>query len=786
MRRVIFLRLFIAEKPSFAEAIAGGLGNPKRKSGYFETDGGIVTWCYGHILRTFEPEEYDARFKRWNLADLPIVPKVWELAIVDRCKDQAVVIQGLLKKATDVVNAGDPDREGCLLVDEVIEYFSYKGKVLRIWVSAMDDKSIKDALGNLKDNEKYRPMRDAAEARRRADWLLGMNGTRAYTCYARRAGYSQVQNVGRVKTPTLALVVRREREIKGFTPVHYANVKGEFKKDLKFAANWKPRDGQLGLDSEDRLVDQSALDGLMAKLSECKEKAIVTFCKTSPESKAAPLPFSLSALQIAAGKMFGHSPAKVLEIMQKLYEGKLTTYPRSDCDYLPESQYGDSEQILKNLGAFDEKFGGWVKGANPKMKSRAWNDKKITAHHAIIPTTVKADKAKLSKEEQDLYFLIARGYVAQFYGLFKFDKTNAELLFAGEKFAVGGSVTVSEGYKVLYIKQVATSSDDDDDIEGKESILPKMWKDEAIDFLKASFEWKKTEPPKRFTEATLVDAMKNIHKYVVDAEKKERLKDTKGIGTEATRSSIIEELITRGFMKVVKKNLEPTAEGYLIIDAMPLCITIPDETAEWEDALAQIELNRGDVTMETFLAGFIKRLPDLLLLGKEEANFEAKWPCPECEGGGLVRRPGKEKGTFWWGCSNYPGCKVTMDDEKGEPVAKKANAVRVVSKDHPCPECKDGFLTKRKGVGGKGDWWGCSCYPACKATRPDSKGKPGEKSQGVLGGGAMNKDFPCPECKEGFLTKRKGASGKKDWWGCNGYPKCKVTRFDDGGKPGKK
>lgn len=714
------MRLYIAEKPSLALAIAENLKGPMKKhNGFFETAEANVTWCYGHILRQKNPDEYNQVYKYWRIEDLPIVPRKWELVVNESCKAQFKIISDLVKKAKEIVNAGDPDREGQLLVDEVLEYLNYNGKTLRVLINAIDEKSVKDALKNLKNNEDFKSLRDSAYARTRADWLIGMNLTRAYTLQAKKAGHSNVFNVGRVKTPTLGLVVRREEEIRNFKPIDYANVKAEFlvNKKSKIKASWKAGDNQLGLDSEGRLIDQKALSFLIEKLK-MGGTGNVIFCETIPKKELQPLPYSLSALQVAAGKKFGYSPQEVLDVAQKLYEAKLTTYPRSDCDYLPLSQLEDSKTILSNLSKFTDLFSQWVDGANQKICSRAWNDKEITAHHAIIPTTVCANEKNLSEKEKNLYFLIAQAYIAQFYPVHEFNKTEVKIKYASELFSINGRIVTNEGYKSLYKNN---KEENDENKEDDEVGLPPMKKGDVLEFIQVFHEWKKTTPPKRFTEATLIAAMKDIYKFVQSEECKNRLKSTKGIGTEATRATIITQLIEGNFMKVVKKYLEPTEAAFIIIKALPEEITLPDETSKWEDGLEAIYKKDKNVTLDSFVEGLATRLPELMNIDKSNFKLNEKLICPDCKKGVLQRRSTKDKKQYFWGCSNYP---------------------------------------------------------ECKGIRPDVNGKPGEKKE-------INKNYLCPECEKGYLQKRLSKDKKKHFWGCSNYPECKGIRFDDNGKPAK-
>ncbi|MDF2929745.1 MAG: topB 2 [Anaerospora sp.] len=392
------MRLFIAEKPSMAAELSKCLPGPlSRKDGYIITGGGVVTWAFGHILRQAEPAEYDEKYKKWRIEDLPIIPATWNLLVVDSCRKQFAIIENLINQATEIVHAGDPDREGQLLIDEVLDYLHNEKPVHRILLNALDEKSIKKAISTLRENQDFYNLKQSALARARADWLIGMNLSRAYTLAAQRAGHRTTLPVGRVKTPTLALVVRRERELAAFKPEEYFTVKADFKHDNgTFTAYWKPGEEQSGRDSEGRLTDGTVAKALLAKIKSVSSGQIV-LCETAEKKDAQRLPLSLSSLQVIAGRKFGYDPQLVLDTAQTLYERKLTTYPRSDCDFLPESQHGDGAIILENLsdGSHTE-LAGWAAEADRTIKSRAWNDKKITAHHAIIPTVEKCNLAALN------------------------------------------------------------------------------------------------------------------------------------------------------------------------------------------------------------------------------------------------------------------------------------------------------------------------------------------------------------------------------------------------------
>jgi DNA topoisomerase-3 len=657
------MKLFIAEKPSMAAELAKCLPGPLiRKDGHIETGGGIVTWVFGHILRQAEPGEYDEKYKKWRAADLPIIPEEWKLLVADSCMKQFNIIKTLIGKASEIIHAGDPDREGQLLVDEVLSYTENEKPVMRILVNALDEKSIKKALTDLRNNKDFYNLNQSALARSRADWLVGMNLSRAFTLAAQSAGHDITLPIGRVKTPTLALVVRREREIKDFKNADYFLIKADIKHENgPFKALWKPKEEQLGRDSEGRLIDPAIAKALIEKLKNRKEPCSIIACDTNEKKEPQRLPFSLSALQVMAGKKYGYDPQAVLTGAQALYEKKLTSYPRSDCDFLPESQQGDAAVILTNLCAsHNSELAAWSEKADTSIKSRAWNDKKITAHHAIIPTEVPCKLNTLPEIERNLYFLIAQAYIAQFYSIHVYNQTRAEIEHAGEDFIANGRVIVTMGWKEIYNSD--NKEEDDDDSK----TLPDMKKGDKAEFVDVTAEKKTTKPPSRFTSSTLLQAMKEIHKYVKNPELKKHLKDVSGIGTEATRASIIKELTTRSFLVEKKKYLYPTDSAYLLIDALPEELTYPDSTAIWE-----IIFNRmvdGTAELTSFIEQQTKFITDLCLKAKavpiENRDSNAK-KCPRCKRGVLKLRNGKN-GAFW-GCSRYPECRGTCNDKDGQP-----------------------------------------------------------------------------------------------------------------------
>ncbi|MCF0155276.1 MAG: DNA topoisomerase, partial [Veillonella sp.] len=451
------MRLFIAEKPSMGREISKYLPEQKRvqkNNGFIVQGDDVVTWAFGHVLEQAEPGDYDDKYKRWNAEDLPIVPEQWKLLVTESSKSQFETIKMLIEKADIIVNAGDPDREGQLLIDEILTYVGTDKPVQRILLNALDEKSVRAALNDLRDNKDFYNLQQSALARSRADWLIGMNLSRAYTLAERRKGNKVTLPIGRVKTPTLSLVVRRERELDSFVPVDYFTLKMRYHHDNgDFWATWQPKDDQKGLDPDGRLLHEQIAKDLAQALLDNPQALVDKVTKTK-KKEAQRLPLSLSALQVLAGKAFGYDPKTVLDTAQKLYERKLTSYPRSDCDYLPTNQYGDRNAIIRNLiHCGDSDVEGWARACDLKIKSKCWNDKKITAHHAIIPTTVAAKMDGLSIQERNIYHLIAQAYLAQFYPEHQYEQTKIEVLHKDESFVANGRVILEQGWKALYARK---------------------------------------------------------------------------------------------------------------------------------------------------------------------------------------------------------------------------------------------------------------------------------------------------------------------------------------------
>jgi DNA topoisomerase-3 len=602
------MKLFIAEKPSLGKGIAQYLPGPhKTGAGCIECDGGkqIVTWAFGHVFEQVEPDYYTPDNvpltpkgkKKWRWDELPILPEKWVLAPKPDAKAQIKVIRDLLKKADSVVNAGDPDREGQLLVDEILDECQWAGPTQRIWLAALDEQSVKKALANMKDNRDYHNLKLSAQARSRADWMMGMNLTRAFTLTNKGSG---VVSVGRVQTPTLRLIVDRDNTIDHFKPKDFFVPRIQTAKaGTSFWSAWQVREIE-GLDGDNQLVNKAVAEKLAAS-ARASGKALVVDYSSKEQQQAAPLGFSLSELQKACSAKFGMSAQQVLNAAQALYEDhKCATYPRSDCRYLPEEQFGDASKVLSGLSRLG--YGDLVtgpaggNGADAQRKSSIWNTAKVSAHHAIIPTGSMT--GQLSGDHKKVFDLIVKQYIAQFYPPYVYKATKIILDCTSEKWAASGQVPVSAGWKAVFggLQPAGAGklSDAEDgpagcnDSEEPTLSLPVLTKGETLTVTAADVQAKQTKPPSRYTDGTLIDAMSNIHKYVEDPQAKAKLKETSGIGTEATRASIIETLLKRGFIERKGKQVVSTGAGRAVIKALPDVLTNPATTAQWEDVLGAI------------------------------------------------------------------------------------------------------------------------------------------------------------------------------------------------------
>ena len=617
------MRLFIAEKPSLGRAIAEVLPKPHKKGdGYIiAAHGDTVSWCIGHLLEQLQPEAYDPALKKWSHAHLPIIPAQWQLGVKKQTAKQLGVLRKLVKQAEHLVHAGDPDREGQLLVDEVINFLGVTGakknNIQRCLISDLNPSAVKQSLSKLRSNREFIPLSTSALARSRADWLYGINLTRAYTLQGQKAGYNGVLSVGRVQTPLLGLVVRRDQAIADFVSKAFYEVWAYLETDNGegFKAKWQPSlQCAKYLDEQGRNLSEALAQNVAQRVS--GQPAQVKSLKREHKKQAPPLPYNLSSLQIDASKAFGMSAQQVLDICQGLYEQhKLITYPRSDCRYLPMSHFEQAIEVHVAVMRNSQHLGPQGKLLSQAQfdfsrQSKAWNDKKVDAHHGIIPT--QKVSSHLSGNDAKVYGLICRNYLAQFLVHHEFYAVRVEVEIASGLFAAVAKELIEQGWKCLFLGSVKNDvknspQDNNGDVQ---QLLPSLEKGQILKSLQAEVLAKNTSAPKAYTDATLLAAMTGISAHVSDPQLRQILRETDGLGTEATRAGIIELLFTRGFLSRAGKTITSTATGRGLVNALPDVATYPDMTARWEAELSAI--SEGKSQYKKLMSPLEEQLKDLV------------------------------------------------------------------------------------------------------------------------------------------------------------------------------
>ncbi|WP_338615313.1 DNA topoisomerase III [Pigmentiphaga sp. CHJ604] len=656
------MRLFLCEKPSQGKDIGRILGATQRGEGCLNGSGVTVTWCIGHLVEAAAPEVYDAALKRWSLEQLPIIPQQWRVEVKPQTATQFKVVKTLLAKATHLVIATDADREGELIAREIIDLCGYRGPIARLWLSALNDASIRTALAKLRPSAETLPMYYSALARSRADWLVGMNLSRLFTVLGRQAGYDGVLSVGRVQTPTLKLVVDRDREIAAFVSVPYWAIDVSLSAGGQtFTAQWVAPDAST--DDAGRCLQQPVAQQAAQQIRAAGSAQVVSV-ETERVREGPPLLFDLGTLQEVCSKQLGLDVQETLEIAQALYEThKATTYPRSDSGYLPESMFAEVPTVLDSLLKTDPTLAPIMGQLDRAQRSRAWNDSKVTAHHGIIPTLEPANLSAMSEKEQAVYRLIRAHYLAQFLPHHEFDRTVADLSCGQQKLVATGKQVVVKGWLLVLGEPEREGSADEDGDAPRSQVLPALRDGMACQVAGADIKALKTMPPKPYTQGELVKAMKGVARFVTDPRLKQKLKDTTGIGTEATRANIISGLIARGYIVKKGRSIRASDAALTLIDAVPAAIADPGTTAVWEQALDMIEA--GQLTLDVFIgkqAAWISQL----IAQYGSTSLSIKVPqgpaCPQC-GAPTRQRTGKS-GPFW-SCSRYPDCKGTLPVETG-------------------------------------------------------------------------------------------------------------------------
>ena len=820
------MKLYLCEKPSQAKDIAAMLGAGKsvlKRQGYLEIGDTSVTWCIGHLYEQSTPEEYDQSLKDWRMESLPIIPTAWKLKPRKQGASQIRAIRSLLKQASEVVIATDPDREGEVIAREVLDEMIYRGPVSRLLLSALDPASIRKGLAAVRPGRETESLYYAGLGRARADWLVGMSLSRAWTLAGRAGGMRGTLSIGRVQTPTLGLVVQRDLAIESFVPVDYWVVEAHCSATegdgiVQFGAVWSPNEKQKeqACDEEGRCTDLEFATDVASDLSGAA--GTVTSSKKEPGSEPPPLPFSLSELQQLASRRWGYGAKQTLEIAQSLYEKhKAISYPRTDTGYLPEDQHAEAGSVLAALreslasgGEIDDRILNAMQGVDPARKSPAWNDRKVTAHHGMIPTSQPVSLDTLSEEERNVFLEICMRYALQFWPDHEFIRTSLVIVAAGHTLKASGRQPVVLGWKELFQKDEKDGEGTDGELEGEDhGPVPFLDVDTEVQVSQVDMLQKKTKPPQPYTEGTLIKAMTNVASEVRDPGIRKLLREHDGIGTEATRAEIIQTLKKREYIETVKRKLRSTDKGRQLIAAVPEEIRDPGTTALMEQKLSQVE--SGEMTLSAFLdsqALFVTRQVEQARRAASSASLsntastgstgvarsdasEDLGDCPEC-GKALRRRRGKH-GPFI-GCSGYPECRyIQKKSGKGKPGGSDSTRSRpVVREDVKCPECGRPMVERKSA---RGPFLGCSGFPECRHILREN----GQAGQGVAGPDSVPETLPagragesgqdgCPLCgrpmvrmfqaaASGGRVSRKGKGATEHFYACTDS-ECQGVRRD--------
>ena len=654
--------LVIAEKPSVARDLADALpGSFENNDTYLESEDTVITFAVGHLVELTDPEDYDERFKKWRMADLPIVPEEFRLRARDKkAEKQLKVIHKLLKRddVDRIVNACDAGREGELIFAYIYETSGVDKPVERLWINSMTKTAIKDGFEKLRPGEQLRQLEAAARSRSEADWLVGMNATRAATIRG-RAWVGGVVSLGRVQTPTLALMVKREREIQAFVPEPYWLVHAQF--DPRYEGLWF--EGE-----ETRLKDGKRADVIAAKVSGAE--GTVESVERKEQSERAPLLYDLTSLQRDANRRFGFSARRTLQAAQSLYEDKKAiTYPRTNSRWLSGdlvSQLKPTAATLQPIPDYAE-AARYVLGLQQLPLGRVVNDSKVTDHHAIIPTDVEHELGRFSPDERRIFDLVARRFLAVFHPPARYARTTIITVVEEERFRSRGKITLEAGWRGVYglesdEDRKARQQEEDSENENESAELPPLEQGQSVKCVSAEVEAKETKPPPRYTEATLLSAMETAGKLIDDEELREAMKES-GLGTPATRAETIETLIRREYIERAGKDLTPTPKGLQVISMLeehPL--TSPELTGDWEKRLTDIERGADErgafiKDIESFTRATVEKIA---ALDKEKLRPERVelGPCPRCgaETGEIIKENSKAYGCTSWKSREETGC----------------------------------------------------------------------------------------------------------------------------------
>lgn len=763
------MNLIIAEKPALAEAIKDAIGNDfQKKDGYFENKEYYISWCLGHLLEVMLPDEK----KIWSFENLPLKHNGWFFEIKENTKKQYNVLKTLISLSDVIINAGDPDEEGQLIVDSILYkegIINLKGNsnkiVKRLLINDFNIDAIKKELSNLKDNNQYLKLSYMALARSLADKTFGYTLTRGYTLINKQAGNSNVISVGRVQTPMLALIVRREEEIKNHIKSYYYTIKGTTTiadNSLDFIYQAKEEE----IDETKKITSEEIAASILNRLNSNQDKAIITKYETKAEIENVPLPYSLLDLQVDCSKLYNMKADEVMSITQSLREKhKAITYNRSDCNYLLDETYEESPLIINCLQEVkDEKLTNIINNANIDIKSKAFDSTKTTAHTAIIPTKTEINFSSFTDAEKKVFLLIAKRFVMQFLPPAEYIKHTIIIQVGEDILKHNHRQIIKSGWKSI------VSEKEDDNIVNNFP-YEEIYEDKKLDKIDFISLKEETKPKKLYTTDTFLNDLKRVSIYCKEEKIKALLKDKDrdkagehgGIGTPATRSTIIKNLYDRGYIKDDKKHIVSTDLGRQLISFLPDEITYPDMTALWHQSIK--ELDTDMLQLDNFINSVVNFSSEQIdRIKSSDAAFKSNaQKCPNCDTGYLIKRKG-EYGYFW-SCSAYPKCKTIFQD-----VNNKPDIYETVD----CPVCNKSQLKKINGK--NGTFWKCQ-NKECEKTFRDNKGKPDftikEKA-------SPSEQYRCLTCNS-KLIRRNGKYGY--FWSCSTYPKCKTVYKDNDGEP---
>lgn len=612
--------LVLTEKPSVGRDIAKLLGCQQKGNGCFIGAKYIVTWALGHLVTLADPEAYDDRYKTWRIDDLPMLPKTMELVVIKETSKQFAAVKQLLRQPDieELIIATDAGREGELVARWIIQKAGWRKPIKRLWISSQTDKAIREGFNNLKPGSAYETLFAAAECRAEADWYVGLNVTRALTCK-----YNAQLSAGRVQTPTLALVVEREQEIKKFVPKDYWTVMAQAK---DFSLTWQDRQSR-----QTRVFDPQKVEQILAKVKG-QDGQIIDIHRES-KKELPPLAYDLTELQRDANRRYGYSAKKTSSIMQQLYEHrKIVTYPRTDSRHLTEDLIPTLPDRVRTIAV-----GPYVELARNILRhkitptKRLVDNTKVSDHHAIIPTEEPVFLNKLSSEEYRIFDLIVRRFLAVLSPAFEYEQTTVKMELQGEIFTAKGKNVKQKGWHGVYADN--DSGEEEDESEEREQSLPDLKLKDRINLLSVKALSGKTKPPKRYTEATLLSAMEHPGKQLEDEKLRETLEKTSGLGTPATRADIIEKLFNSFYMERNGKEIVPTSKGIQLIDLVPQELRSPELTAKWEKQLD--EISRGREDRKRFLKGITDYTSQLVgeVIGSSQTfrhDNVTRAKCPEC------------------------------------------------------------------------------------------------------------------------------------------------------------